>query len=826
MFFRFQQTANLITVKDDYARLVAVRPNGDLVFEFTYSVNPSRALNQGSRIVNIQVISRFVPRLPMLGVTQRGIVDTRSLVNNIRGLLLNAKQSAIQRLTYVLAQRNSNILNYVNNEVIQLLLAQVDPKDIPQLNSPQLVTVQASDHKQTNDPQPILNRVSNTLLIPDVSSAISGSALLNPQQVMHDMIVRQALDPSHIFSLTPRSQTSTAVRQGLSNRLRALETVTDPAGQLLNFHLFPPTHDVPPSSTDDLVDQDLVHVLQNVTQTTQEITETIVVPAALLRLEHADLTHAFVQFELINQRSNESIDTVTKTLNISKELQIFHTPKTPPIMKAGVTPNSTYGTLQIKQLDQGATAVQVFKKTIYAAAQDVDKYSLIGTYPLTSKHEALQIKVDVPLASTAIYRAVPVGAQNAQGFDYTNIVIRPRHYTPLRSVALTGLQIPQGIQLEARSIPTRCVAIQFLKWNLTTHQSATRYDIVNGDVGFVDDAARQADLIMTLDTDVSDGNIYRYVARLIYLDGDTEDFGDVTLEFVLPAPGQVDTTVSDLIVNHDSTPDVGFVINTSTTNTNMDNIKQMLKNQNLTEYFTGDIAAQRDQLANLVAHQIHRVDLSTGVRESFGTVTSPNFQDSVLRKSQAVSPLQYGHIYRYEIYPLLRAAETLFDGFTKTSTDVSTKKPYTWKPAKFRHPLALSRGLIVSSIGAAKRYAKDPMAFGVVGSITTVEASFDNDTAKIVNQTATPFNRALNIVTWQVNGDITQVDHFIILKTVNGVRYALGKSHSEFPYGACQYFHPVTHHDNGPVSYVIIPVMNDYKVGTPVTTNTVIVDAP
>jgi hypothetical protein len=252
----------------------------------------------------------------------------------------------------------------------------------------------------------------------------------------------------------------------------------------------------------------------------------------------------------------------------------------------------------------------------------------------------------------------------------------------------------------------------------------------------------------------------------------------------------------------------------------------MLANQNLTEYFTGDIATQRDQLANLIAHQVQRVDLSTGTRESFGTVTTPNFSDSGLRKAQAVSALQYGHIYRYAIYPLLRAPETLFDDFTKTSTDSTTKKPYTWSPAKFLHPLALTRGVLVSSIGAAQRYAKDPMAFGVVGSITTIEASFDNDSAKIVSQTATPFNRALNIITWQVQGDITQVDHFIILKIVNGVRSILGKAHSEFPYGACQYFHTVTHQDNGPVSYIIIPVMNDYKVGTAVTTNTVIVDAP
>ena len=827
MYFRYQQTANLLTVDDDYADLVNVDDNGNLHFTFTYTVNPGNALNHGSHIVNVEVLSRYVQPVPLLGTTQRGMVDTQALINNIRSLMPHAKQAAKQRAAYVLAHHASNVLNYVNNEVIQQLLARVDPSTIQQLNKSELQVVQASDVKQANDTQPLLQRVSMSLLIPDVSQQLSGSVSVVAKELAQDMISRQGLDPSYITQLTPRSSSENQTHQGLSNTQRALELITDPATQLLNFHLFPPTSEVPPLTTDDVSDTELVQVLQIVTNDTVEISVPVTIPASKLSLEGTNLTNAFVQFDLVNAETNEPIDSIIKTLNIAREMQVYNTPVQPPILKGTVTPNSTYGTLQIKQADTGATSVRVYKKVLWAALQDVDGYSLIGTYPLLATQEALQIRVDVPMSSAAIYRAIPVGNQDALGFEFSNFVLRPPHYTPLRSVALVGLQVDQGVQLEARSLPQRCVAVQFLRWNMATFQNVACPTFVNGDVVFIDDAARQADLVTVIDTDVQVENIYRYVTRLIYNDGDTEDFGEVLLEFVQPAPGRVTTTITNLVVTHNTVPDVSFIINTVTTDTDMDAIKKMLINQDLLQYFQGDIATQRDQLSDLIAHTVDRVDLTTGTRETFGTVTDNNFVDSTLRQSQAVSALQYGHNYRYEIYPLLRAPETMFDSFVKSAVDPTTNKPYSFSPAKFLHPLALgSQGIIVTSDGAQRIYGKGSMAFGVVGSITTVEASFDNDTAKVINPVVTPFNRSLNIITWQVQGDIAQVDHFLLMKTVNGVRTTLGKAHSEFPYGACQYFHQLQKQDDGALSYVIIPVMNDYQVGPTATTNTVIVDAP
>jgi hypothetical protein len=746
------------------------------------------------------------------------------MIDNIRSLMPNAKTALLRQDKFVIATKCSNIISYVNNEILQMVSAKVSAENIPQLNTPQLKLVAAGDTKQSNDPQPLLHRVANSAAVPDIQLALSASFLVLPQKLMQDMIVRQGLDPSYIMQLTPRAQSEDATRGGLSNPSKAVELPTDPASQLVNYHLFPSTSAVPPSTTDDVADGELVQILTTVTNQTVEVPVTIILPRSLMRLENAPTTNLFVQFDLLDSDSGEPVDTVIKTLNISKELRIYNTPKLPPTLKTTVSTFASRATLQIQQVDPNATAVQVFKKTIYAATPDLDTYALIGTYQTSKKRNALHVQVDMPVSSAIVYRVIPVGQQSIQGFEFANAVIKPPRYTALRSIALTGTQVDQGIRLEVRNLPTKCVAIQFLRWNMTTHDSS--YTTVNGDVGFIDDASRTADLITTVDGDVFADNVYRYVCRLIYENGITTDSGDVTIEFVQPAPGKVNTVIDNVIVNHDTAPDVSFNITTNTADTDLDSIKRMLNNQDLQQFFQGDLQAQRDQLQQLIAHSIQRVDLTTGIREDFGTVTVPVFVDSVLRKNRAINPLQYGHVYRYEIYPLLRSPTTMFETLQQTAVDPTTQKPYQYSPSQFLHPLTLTKGVIVTPQGAAQRYAKDPMSFGTVGDVATIEASFDNDTAKIVNQTATRFNRELNIIAWQVQGDITQVDNFLVMKQVNGVRTMLGKAHTEFPQGACQYFHVLTSHDVGAVSYVIVPVMNDYAVGTPALTNSVIVDVP
>lgn len=824
MHFRIEGQSQVLTVTDGFARLTNVAQNGDMSFEFTYSVSQEKAIQRRATQVVISVESRSVVRKQLMGETQRGRIDTRAIVDNLRTAVVDAKTAAEQQTRHLVARRSSDVTAVINNENVPLLRARVPPSQIPSMNRPRLVLTSASESKRQNDPRPLLHRVSNSKAVKDIHHVLSSSLGASPQALMHDMITRQGLDPTYALALTPRTSTEASTHGGLSNAQRSIELDTDPSSQLLNYYLFSPTQGAPPTSTDGIVDTDMAYVIKPVTSDVVNVAVNMVLPARKRLLQGVRADQLYVTFELLDSATNLPIDTITRVLDVPRHVRIYNTPKVAPIV--GVSGSGLSGriNLEITQRDPGATEVQVYKKSFWIASTETDGYTLVGSYALSAVDQSLLVQVDVPKASPAVYRVIPVGGQSIQGFEFTNVIVRPPRYNPSKAVSLSASQSDVGVQLEVRQIPSSVVAIQFMRWNLTTHDKDP--STVGSDVGFIDDSVRRANLLTVVDPTVVPDNVYRYQARLIYRGGHTADFGDIIVDFLKPVPGQVDTRIEGLNVAHDETPNVTFTINTSVVDSDIDVVRKMLDSQGLSAFFSDDVFKQRDQLRDLIAHNVQRVDLLTGYRDDFGIVTDADFNDDVLGKKQAVRRLEYGHRYRYEIYPLLRAPETLFDSYVKQAVDHVTKKPYSFSPAKFLHPFTLKRGVLVTAAGARLRHAKDPMSYGVVGSIASIEVSLDSDTAKVVDPTATAFDRSTSLVTWSILGDTSRVDHFVILKQVHGIRSVLGKSHSSFANGSCQYVHRLTQHDVGAMQYVIIPVFNDYKVGQEAVTNAVVIEVP
>ena len=822
MYFKLPQAPQIIKVADDFAHLSNITSTGDLNFEFTYSASSADVIKHNVSKVTVTVVTHAVKPKRLMGNTRRGAVDSRSLVTNIRTAISDAKTLRHDQLNYVIASVDSDVVSLISCTAVPQLRAGVSAAEIPAFAHPRLVLVTAGDVKRNNDPRPVLQRATNSVAVPDIQESGDLAKHEDIHALSIRMLTKMGQDPSQALSLTPRTSSEYATHNGLSNTSRAVERTTDPASRLLNTRLFSSMVTLPPTTTDDIQDVDRVQVLQRTSDDELLVTVNMLVPKEGLVLDGSPVGHVLVTFDVIGRAGGMKVCSLTRTLNISKHVQAFNLPKVPPTVRVASSSGDLVGMIEITQADRSATAVKVFRKRLWSSSADVDKYALVGTYGLTAAQGAISVPIDVPETSPVIYRVIAIGQQSAMSYEYTNVVVSPARHTSIAATTIDVTQTDTGIGVSVHNLPTDAVALYVLKWNMTTFDR--KPTILNDDVFFIDSTTRSADVVSTVDGVVSPGNVYQYSARIVYHDGNVKDFGQAVLEFLDPQNGLVNVRYTNLNVISDVTPNVTFDLTIDINSTNLDQVKHMLALQGMSEIFAGDVAAQRDELAKIIAYSVDRIDTTSGERESFRTLIDRHFDDAALRKNQAVKPLVYGRSYRYEVCPQLRAPETMFNDLVKTSKDPTTLKSYSYSPAKFLHPLALNAGTIVSSKGAAQRYVKDPMGFGAIGDVTSIEVSLNALPISLNNVRAARFDRHFNNITWNVMGDMSRIDSFVVMKEVHGMRTVLGKVHSQSQSGMCQYVHKITNDDVGELRYVIQPVMGDYVRSPETVTNSLIIE--
>ena len=818
MYYKYLRRRKLLNVDDSFARLVSIQQAG-YEFEFTYSISQSDAIQNDALSVLVDVSTNTIHKKSVMAESQRGTIDTHQLIRNILTQTSDAKNVIKKRNTFVAASKVSDITSKVNNEIVSKLAAGAKTTQLTQTYRSVTKTVKSSALKSTNDLRPVLQTVAH-VSIGDMSTTLSASLSANPQSLMQDMLLRQGLDPTNIMTLTDRSTSFDDAAQGTLRRTLSAEQSTDPSTQLLNYHIFNANKKFQAVTSDDIDDDRSISVLSSESKVDVEIPVKIMIPRDQLKIAQGKVAPSlFVKFTLLNSNDGSAIDVVTKTLSLSQHIQFYNTPHKPPIVNVVKSEVSTHANLEIKQVDEIATAVQIYKKNVYMSTSDIADYGLMGTYQLTAQNQTLLVPVDLPRNSIGIYRVVPIGAGGVQGSEYTNAIVKSHKFYPLNSISLTTLVTERGIQVEVRKIPSHVIAMQLLVRNLSLHE----FDYTSvGSAKFVSEQVRKSDLISVVDTNVMPDWIYEYTAKLIYKSGTEENAGSAVSQYMQVKPGRFDTKIDGITVSHnDQEPDVSFSIATNTIDNNIDVVRKLLDKQGILKYFDPDVTAQRGSFKGVVAHSVQRVDLTTGQRESFGTTTEDTFSDSSSRQKLGVSALKMGHKYRYEISTLIRMPETLLEELVVNNVDPTTKKPYSFKPSKFLHPVALKTGTIVSSRGLKIQRPEDEMQLGVDGQVHVVNISLGSNPASISNFTAAKFDKDNVVLTWKVRGDVASIDHFLIMKESLGVRTIVGKSHCEFANNNCRYVHHVTRHDVGEFIYVMTPIFNDYSVGAETSTSAI-----
>lgn len=818
MFVKIPKLSNIIRVPMNFITLDKIHANGDLSFTISYHINQSDIVQKNALTCRLTAMTRVTQQTNVLPPKANPVSQNRMMIRNILALTSATRATVTNQENFIIATKLVDNTSALNNEIIGNLRKRHPLSSINALHKRKVVVKSVNELNASNNMQPVLQVNSNQP--EDVSENIQPT-----RHVFQTNLIRHAIDPTHFYDLEENSLTPDEAINGTSAKgsRRHVDRLGGRYPDLVNVikNLRFVNH---PSIVSTLGIPDDTKIVTLSTEVTDqiEIETSMRLPAAKLQESNGDFKPLIMQFDLLDNLG-VTIQSAQQTVSVIEHIDIFKTPKIAPIVKLAKFDTTTLGNIQVRQLDPQAKSVRIFKKSFFYAVNDIDSYSPVDDYDISVNDKFVSIPVDVSARCTTIFRVVPVGEHGTLSAEFTNVIVKPSFpIKKLTSVSLTTKIVDVGVNIEIREVPADVVAVRVARRDDTINE--VLFSTI-GDDNLQVNPHDETTVYIVTDTSAQDGHLYEYVCKLIYRNGTTTQSGNAILEYQSLAESAVDTKIENLEVSHDiNNLDVKFDIVTEVTETNIDAIKTLLQNQGIEDQFSGDIIADRANLQKLIAHSIQRINLTTGIREDFGTVTSTSFSDVQLRVVNSVLPLKQGQNYRYEVVALLRATETLLTQLSKTVVDPVTHKSFTFSPAKFLHPITLTLGNITSPATLAAHYPKSQMAFGSVGNLAQTEVSFSDDVNSVIDASAENFDKHYDLVKWRISGNSDDIDHFMIMKEHLGQRHIVGKSHASFDNTAFTFIYTRKPGDVGELFFVIIPVYNTYSVGNEVKTNGITLD--
>lgn len=826
MFAIPPRTTKKITVDDDFAELVDVTAEGDLVFELTYGINQTEVIASGVSTVKTSIFAARKREVSIFENRQGKRATTPEIISNIRGLQRTYRSIAKSNEQNLLAGTTSDATAFVNNQLISFVRS-------PAYNRTQNYTSRISQIYKTevqlkdvgsveNDEdlnQAILQTNRNNLPDIDYQSTV--------RQSIKSMILQKGVDPADVVNLSKDRVSAVDNLRGVyvsPDRPTGYRWGDDESANVTKqtFTQMVPDTTTKVTTSSEITTEKLIQVIATVPKDKVKVPVTVTVPADKMSSSRGAISTFFVRFDVLN-KCGVVVDSLEQEIDVAFHLLMFMTPKIPPEVKFARYDSFSKGTLQVFQRDPKATLVRVYKKIISHISNELDDYVSLGDFSVAKGAGYASVPIDISRRDTSIYRVVPVSSDGLVGFEFTNIVVNPPggSKNKYRYVSLSSRIVENGVSLEVRELPPNVVAFKVLRRNKTIFEKDPT--VVGDDVIYVD-RSQDDQVYAVVDNQAKADNVYEYTTELIYRNGTSDLAGYAIVEYLPLVENLVDTRIVDLQTSTDPlNPDVTFQIESKLVDGNLDAVKNLLEKQGLNQFFSDNILKERDKLKKLIAHQVTRVNLTTGQRENFGVVTSDTFTDSELGKINSVRPLKQGYRYRYDINTLLRAPETLFETLDKSAIDPVTKKPYSYKPSKFLHPITLKKGNILERETQLSRYPKDDMSFGNVGDLVSTEVSFANEQLSLADVRAVKYDHHHVLLQWTLDGPSKLVESFIITLQENGMHTPIGKVHATDEKRKYEYIHTLSTNDVGSYVYGITPVFSNYSMGSEVKSNSVVV---
>lgn len=791
-----QSTNKIIEVEDDFARLIDITDNDDVTFEVVFTVSKSKALQAQLMSVDVDVYSQVMKRPNKL--------DFKSNTEFIDGILRRS-QDTTNSLTNVnrsiVAHATSDITAFINNDNISAITSGVKQKKL------KIKPVLKKDLTKNSDVIPTFQQLAYKSFS-DIQQAVSSSIDTDIIKLSRQLL-SLGIEPAQITELDHRSIAAFSSLQGLLRKTRASSQVSNVFSEkLLDYHILGATALTTETNSNQVQNDE--YVLTKIHVDDDKIT--IPVQFTISAKNTQKNPREVLQYHVVFKGKN--VEEVTKVLDVQKYISAFLYPDAKPLVK--LTCTNKKAVLEITQVSDRADSVILLKKTLPNDYNTVFSFDDLGKYSL-APGKSLKLYFELPQNDIEIYRIFAATGENVLSEFVSAAVVANK--VSQKNLIVVPKNSEKSVEIELRNIPAEVLTIQVLVKNLTIFE--TDYTAVQDPI-FITDAIRIADNLTVVDYSAKKNSIYEYVVDMIYQNGKIIRTSPAIIKFLGTTAGTTTTSISNVVISSENSLDVSFDVKSVLFPNNADNTLAFLKSSGIYDLYQLDISGSRDALSGLIAHSIERINKTTGLRENFGLISSSSFSDASLSQNASVLPLALGHSYRYEIFANLRVTEQLITDFIKSKTDQRTKKNYKFVLQKFSHPIVSNEGMLVTSQGLQLMYPQSEMEHGNLGLAAVFEASFEHVNATVTNVTAVKLDRFKNIVSWRVQGNISTIDHFLIFKQVHNIRTLLAAVH---PFVEIEnYGHNLSDKDLGPISYVIVPVYQDYSVGNGVKSNSLVVD--
>lgn len=693
-------------------------------------------------------------------------------------------------------QINLDSTSKVNNQLISA--AKTKRSDI--LNA---VQIRSTDYSLQT-----VKQVSDTGIYAPVLQTTSveknDSVGFNSRSSLKTMLVTERKDPSYVVQ---QSVPGLDFKESLAGTHTKKKLISPTLNEFYRYIVRTPENGI--SSTEHFPEEKKVLVLQSQLDNEVSVKKDFSIPTSVIKNADGTYKTLFVFFEVLDN-FGVCQQKVEKLVDVSKAVETFQIPKIPPTLSVYKNEKSMFGSLRISQKDLQAKFVNLYKKNISHFSSVIDDYIYADQFDLSAEEGERIFVVDVPAGSTIIYRAVPVGVNGVESFEYTNVVLTSKLADRrFKHAALSYRITNNGVEIEVREISPEAVSFDIVRKDRTIFDKS--FSIVTSSSQLIEPGQTQYQIV---DSAIKKKHVYEYAVRLHFRDGRNKTVGNIIVEYIPSADNVVDTKILNLSVTFSPDPNVTFDLETNVVSTDVDTLTKLLQQSNLLDFFSTDVLKERSKLNELICYEVHRQDLTTGVIENFGIISEKVFSDEKFRVINSVSPLKGGRQYRYVVTTLLRSPETLFEEFVKEAVDPGTRKKYAYKPFKFFQPITLERGSITTGKTLKLNHSKEPFAFGNVGSFASAEVSFEKTVASVSDVKAETIFDDFLVVRWKYAGALEDVDHFLIMKEFQGMRSVIGKSHAMSGNRSFQFMKKLSGDDLGELEFIVIPVFNDYQLGS------------